>query len=60
MRAYSNGAWFIEHDFDGDGLTDLNDPDSDDDGLLGGAEPSPWEDTDEDGLTNIRHQNSND
>ncbi|HEX9708675.1 MAG TPA: hypothetical protein VGB42_01660 [Candidatus Thermoplasmatota archaeon] len=32
----------------------------DDDGLFDGAEPSPWEDTDEDGLINIRDTNSND
>jgi hypothetical protein len=65
----SDGLTDLEEDRDRDGLINENgtstgesnpfDADTDDDLLLDGAEPSPWEDTDEDGMINIRDWNSN-
>jgi hypothetical protein len=40
-------------DYDGDGIANIYDPDSDDDGLLDGNEVNPCDDTDGDGLANL-------
>jgi hypothetical protein len=37
MHAH-NAGWGVTHDYDGDGVTDLNDKDSDNDGLDDGVE----------------------